>query len=233
MEGKTESIVLSLGGSLIVPSEGIDINFLKEFNSFIRNKIADGKRRFFIVCGGGRTARIYRDAGQEIVGHILSSDDLDWLGIHATRLNAHLLRSIFKDVAYFRVIKHYDQFDPVDKSVAIMSGWKPGWSTDYCAVLAAEKYGAKTVINLSNIDKVYDSDPKKNPNAKPMDEISWADYRKICGDKWEPGANWPFDPIASKRAQELGLKVIILNGKDLKSVENAMEGRKFSGTMIS
>lgn len=233
MEGKTEPIIISLGGSLIVPPEGIDVEFLKKFNVFIRSKIADGHRRFFIICGGGRTTRIYQAAAKEIIGHNIPSDDLDWLGIHPTRLNAALLRTIFKDVAYFRVIKHYDQFDPVDKPVAIMSGWKPGWSTDFCAVIAAEKYGAKTILNLSNIDKVYDSDPKKNPNAKPINKMTWEDYRKICGDKWEPGANWPFDPIASKRAHELGIKVYILNGKNLENVEKALEGQEFVGTVIS
>lgn len=227
-----EPIVVSLGGSLIVPPEGIDTEFLKKFNVFIRSKIADGKRRFFIICGGGRTTRIYQAAAKEVMGNV-PSDDLDWLGIHPTRLNAALLRTIFKDVAYFRVIKHYDQFDPVDKPVAIMSGWKPGWSTDYCAVLAAEKYGAKTVLNLSNVDMVYDKDPKMFSDAKPMDKISWADYRKMTGDKWEPGANWPFDPVASKRAHELEIKVIILNGKDLENVDKALEGKEFVGTVIS
>lgn len=232
MEGKTEPIIISLGGSLIVPPEGIDTEFLKKFNKFIRSKIADGHRRFFIICGGGRTSRIYRDAAKEVIGKV-PEEDLDWLGIHPTRLNAALLRTIFKDVAYFRVIKHYDQFDPVDKPVAIMSGWKPGWSTDYCAVVAAEKYGAKIVLNLSNVDMVYDSDPKLNPKAKPFSKISWADYRKICGDKWEPGANWPFDPIASKRAHELGIKVYILNGRNLENVDRALEGKDFVGTVIS
>lgn len=233
MEGKIEPIVISLGGSLIVPPEGIDTEFLKKFNQFIRSKIADGRRRFFIICGGGRTTRIYQAAAKEVMGSNIPSDDLDWLGIHPTRLNAALLRTIFKDVAYFRVIKHYDQFDPVDKPVAIMAGWKPGWSTDYCAVIAAEKYGAKTVLNLSNVDMVYDKDPKKFSDAKPLDKISWADYRKMTGDKWEPGANWPFDPVASKRAHELGIKVIILNGKDLENVDKALEGEEFVGTVIS
>lgn len=233
MEGKTEPIVISLGGSLIVPPTGIDIEFLKKFNDFVRSKIADKKRRFFIVCGGGSTARTYIEAAREVVGHVLPDEDLDWLGIHGTRLNAQLLRTIFKDVAYFRIIKHYDMFDPVDKPVAIMSGWKPGWSTDYCGVLAAEKYGAKTVINMSNIDKVYDSDPRKNPNAKPLDKISWADYRKMVGDNWVPGANVPFDPIASRRAHELNIRVVILNGKDLANVDKALEGQDFVGTVIS
>lgn len=226
-----ENIVISLGGSLIIPNGGINTAFLKRFNLFIRNQITARKRRFFIVCGGGATTRHYQKAAREVVGTI-TNEDLDWLGIHSTRLNAHLLRTIFQDIAYFRVKKHYDQLDVVDKPVLIASGWKPGCSTDYDAVLLAEEYGAKTVINLSNIQMVYDRDPNKFSDAKPFINLSWEDYRKMVGDKWSPGMNVPFDPVAAKKAQGLGLKVVIMEGENLENVEKFLEGKEFVGTVI-
>jgi uridylate kinase len=90
----------------------------------------------------------------------------------------------------------------------------------------------KNVVNLSNIDYVYNKDPKKFKNAKKIKEISWADFRKIVGDKWDPGLNVPFDPIASKIAQEAQMEVVIMNGKKLKNLENYLEGKKFTGTVI-
>ncbi|MBI3385452.1 UMP kinase [Candidatus Gottesmanbacteria bacterium] len=226
-----ENIVISLGGSLIIPNGGINTKFLKRFNLFIRSQITARQRRFFIVCGGGATARHYQQAARDVIGQI-ESEDVDWLGIHATRLNAHLLRTIFRDIAYFRLKKHYDQLDVVDKPVMIASGWKPGCSTDFDAVLLAEEYQASLVINLSNIPMVYDKDPKEFKDAKPFSRLSWIDFRRMVGDTWSPGMNVPFDPVAAKKAQELGLKVVILKGDDLENVEKFLEGKEFVGTLI-
>jgi uridylate kinase len=232
MTQDTNAFILSLGGSLVVPNGGIDTEFLSSFNTFIRNQISSKKRRFFITVGGGAIMRQYRDAAKKIHGQI-TNPDLDWLGIHATRLNAQLVRTIFIDIADPRIIKHYEIILKIDQPVAIAAGWKPGWSTDYCAVTICQDYGVKNMINMSNIDKVYDKDPKTNPDAKPIDTISWADYRKIAGDEWTPGMNIPFDPIASKLAQDLGVTVKILNGKNLDNLALALDNEPFVGTTIS
>jgi uridylate kinase len=114
----------------------------------------------------------------------------------------------------------------------VAAGWRPGFSTDYDAVLLAKYFKIKKVINLSNIDFVYDKDPKKFPGAKKITGISWADFRKMVGNKWDPGMNVPFDPVASQTAQEIGLEVAIMNGRSLKNLENYIEGKKFKGTVI-
>ena len=82
------------------------------------------------------------------------------------------------------------------------------------------------------MDQVYDKDPNKFPDAKPLKDISWAAYREMVGDVWKPGMNAPFDPIASKLAQEVGVNVKILNGKNLDNLALALDGKPFVGTMI-
>lgn len=228
-----EKIIMSIGGSLIVPNEGINIEFLKRLNDFVRAQLAKNpNRQFFLVVGGGAIARTYRDAGRDVVGHELTRDDLDWLGIHATKLNAHLVRTIFRDIAHPYILKHYEIIRKVTEPVVVAAGWKPGWSTDFDAVLLCEDYGPRTVLNLTNIEKVYDSDPRENPNAKSYDEISWADFRKIVGDKWIPGINAPFDPVAAKKAEELGVKVVVMKGDNFENLEKYFNGEKFAGTVI-
>lgn len=227
-----ETIVLSVGGSLVAPSGGISVSFLKEFNLFLRKHIKKG-RKFFIVVGGGKTARHYRDAGKEVVGE-LTAHDLDWLGIHATRLNAHLLRTIFQDIAHPRIIENYDKkLIGWKEPLVIGAGWRPGHSTDYDAVLLARDYHASVIVNLSDIDRVYDKDPKKNPDAKPIDKITWDEFQKIVGTTWSPGVNAPFDPIASQLAKKLALTVIIANGNNFKNLDNILNGEHFIGTMIA
>ena len=115
----------------------------------------------------------------------------------------------------------------------IAGGWKPGWSTDKDAVLLARNLGATELINLSNIDYVYDKDPSKFKDAKRIERINWPEFRNnIVGYKWLPGRNSPFDPVASGMAQKLKLRVCVLNGNNLAEVEKALDGRKFKGTII-
>lgn len=222
--------VVSVGGSIIAPKNGIDTKFLKQFKILIE-KYAKKGHKFLIVCGGGNTARDYIEAAKKIGG--LTRDDLDWLGIHATRLNAHLMRTVFRKAAYHRVLK--DPSRPIvkwNKAVVIAAGWKPGWSTDYVATRFAKRLKASEVINLSNVKYVYDKDPQKNKDAKPLKKIGWKDFRKIVGNKWDPGLNLPFDPVASRLADQSKIKVIMADGKNLKNLERILKGESFTGTKI-
>ena len=228
-----ERIVMSIGGSLIVPNGGISTKFLSKLNAFIREELAKNpKRQFFLVIGGGETARQYIDAGRNVVGHELTLEDLDWLGIHATRLNAHLVRTIFQDIAHPHIVEHYEIIRKAQEKVVVAAGWKPGWSTDYCAVLLCEDYDVKSVLNLSNLAQVYSKDPRMYPNATPYSKLSWERMREIVGDDWIPGMHAPFDPIAAKKAQELGIKVVIMKGTDFENLGNYFGGREFLGTVI-
>ena len=159
---------------------------------------------------------------------------MDWLGIHTTRLNAHLVRTIFRDLARPHIIEHYDEkVDIGDYPIIVGSGWKPGWSTDYCAVSMAKNYGAQTVINMSNTDGVYTADPRKDTSATRIDKINWKEYRTMFGSEWTPGLSAPIDPIAARLSDEMGLTIITLNGKNFENLENAIKGQEFVGTRIT
>ena len=222
--------IISLGGSLIAPEEGVDWQFLKKFRQLILQLIKQGDK-FYLIAGGGRTSRNYVAAASKVVK--ITSEDLDWLGIHATRLNAHLLRTIFRKQAHPQIIKSPTFHIFSKESVVVASGWKPGWSTDYVATILAQEYDIKTIINLSNVDYVYDKDPRKFSDAKKLEKITWQDFRKIVGDKWDPGLNAPFDPIASQKSEKLGLEVVIMNGKNIDNLKDYFDNKKFKGTIIS
>lgn len=225
--------VISVGGSLIVPEE-IDTDFLVSFKQFIIKRIEKGDK-FILISGGGKVCRKYQVAASTVSG--IDNEEKDWLGIHATRINAHLLRTIFKLYAHPKVIKDYvddlNDFDSdFDEKILVGAGWKPGFSSDFDAVLMAEKFGAKSVINLSNIYYAYTQDPRVNPDAKKIEKIDWKGFREIVGNEWDPGMSAPFDPIASRKAEELKLSVAIMNGKDLINLNNYLDGKRFKGTLI-
>lgn len=229
MQPTKERVVVSVGGSLIVPDQ-IDTNFLKRFKTLILEKVQKGFT-FVIIAGGGKTARRYQDAANAVTP--LSAQDTDWIGIHSTRLNAQLLRNIFVGYAHQQVIKNPTIDIEADEPITIASGWQPGCSTDYAAVLMAKNIGATRLVNLSNIDYVYDADPKKNPAAKKIEKINWAEFRKLIPDHWDPGLSSPFDPVAAKEAESLGLEVAIINGAHLEEFSNYLDGVPFVGTVIS
>ena len=225
-----ETIVISVGGSLIVP-EDIDTRFLSSLKDLIETETANG-RRFILIAGGGRTARKYAEAAKEVAP--LENDDLDWLGIHATHLNGHLLRTIFRDRAYHIMIKNPDDVldIPDSYSVVIAGGYRPGSSTDLRAIQIAEKVGARKVINLSNIEYVYTADPKTDPDAEKIEDITWEAFRKLIPDEWDPGLNSPFDPVAAKAAEASSIEVACIDGTKLSSLKNYLDGDAFTGTRI-
>ncbi len=231
MKKNNKTIIISLGGSLIVPDE-INWKFVKNFKKTIEKYIKK-KYKFIIITGGGKTARKYIEAAAKIDS--INNEDKDWIGIHATRMNAHFIRTVFRKYAHPRINKNPNQLEEFynfKESILVAAGWKPGWSTDYCAALLAKYLGVKTILNFSNIDYVYDKDPNKFKEARKIERISWKDFRKMIGNKWSPGLNTPFDPIASKLAQENNLKVVIMNGQNMKNLENYLENKKFKGTII-
>ena len=228
--------VLSVGGSIIVPDKP-DTEFLSKFISMVTEWLdQDKSRRLILVAGGGAPARVYQNAYKEVAektGLSSKDDAADWIGIMATRINAQLLKAAFGDYCKNDVVYNPTLEDiSFDGQILVASGWKPGFSTDTDAVYLGEKFGAKTVVNLSNIEKVYTDDPRKNPDAKPLDTISWADFRKMVGDEWTPGKNCPFDPIASKKASEIGMKVICAGAKDINNIKAILEDKEFFGTVI-
>ena len=243
---KFQLTVIAVGGSLIVPhltdTDGIDVPFLKAFRRLLVREMKKNRpvlprgRQFIIVPGGGKTCRVYQKTGRQIVK--MSNTDLDWIGVHSTRLNAQLLRTIFAKEAHPVVIDHDPsakevvQLKRTKKKLFIASGWKPGWSTDYIAMRLAQKFGAKEMVDAGDIDFVYDKDPKKFEDAKPLEKLSWKDYRKLIPSKWTPGLASPIDPVAARLAEKVRIRAKIIKGTNLENMKKAIEGEEFVGTVI-
>jgi uridylate kinase len=221
-----EKIVISLGGSILVPEE-VDHAYLKAFRDLI-DGLSD-RYQFIIVCGGGKTARKYINSA-DLLG--LSDEEKDQLGISCTRLNAQLTGFYLKDLCRKEII--LDPTRPVDFTEAVMlaGGFMPGNTTDKVAVILAQTYDIKKVLNLTNINYVYNMDPGSNPDATPLEKMSWKEYLDIIGTEHKPGKNTPFDPVASRLAMENSISVCILNGSDLENVRECILGNRFKGTDI-
>ena len=223
-------IVLSLGGSLIVPDK-VDFRFLKEFKKVI---LKNTKRyKFIIVCGGGSVARKYISALENIN---ISKKLQSLAGIGATRMNARFMNYFFntdprKGIPHtIRAVKRY-----IKKQDAVFCGgleYKPNQTSDSTAADIA-KYFNTIFINLTNVFGLHDKNPLKYEDAKFIPKITWRDFDKLANKtKFKPGQHFVLDQTASKIILKNKITTYIL-GKNLKNLDNVLNGRKFRGTIIA
>jgi uridylate kinase len=223
-------IVLSLGGSLIIPNE-INTKYLKEFKKTILKNIQ--KYKFVIVCGGGSIARKYISALKEInINEKLQSLS----GISATRMNARFMNYFFNinpehGIPHtMNLLKKY-----VKKQDIIFCGaleYKPHQTSDSTSAQIA-KYFKSYFINLTDVSGLYNKNPKKFKDAKFIPKISWKEFNQLANkSKFQPGQHFVLDQTASKIIMKNKIPTYII-GKDLKQLDNLLKNKNFKGTEIS
>jgi len=224
-----ETIIIAMGGSLLVP-ESIDVPFIKELKDLVKKFTHQGYQ-IILVIGGGKTCRYYQAAARKFDN--VKDVDLDWIGIKTIRLNCELLLRTFSDLnIHDRVIEKWEEIKGVQDDLVIVGAWEPGCSSDTDAVEMAKIISAQRLINFSNISHVYSADPQMNPKAEKFDNLTWSEYRNLIPAEWLPGMSAPFDPVASRLAEESGMSVAVL-GASVDNLQNYLNGSNFEGTIIS
>lgn len=222
-------IVLSLGGSLIIPDE-VDAKFLKDFRKIIMKHTK--KYKFIIVCGGGSIARRYINALRETgMNEIFQS----FAGISATRMNARFMSFFFgqnqeRGIPHtMSELSHY-----VKKFDVVFCGaleYKPHQTSDSTSSQIARHFKTD-FINLTNVPGLYDKNPKKHKDAKFISEISWKGLHALANQsKFKPGQHFVIDQTASRIIMQNRITTYIL-GKNLNNLDNLLNGRKFTGTVV-
>lgn len=226
---KKKVIVLSLGGSLIIPDQ-VDLKYLKTFKKTILKNTK--KYKFIVACGGGSVARKYisalRNAG-------LNERFQSFSGIGATRMNARFMNYFFKIDPEKGIprskttLKKY-----LKKRDVVFCGaleYNTNQTSDSTAAQLAKSY--KTIfVNLTNVKGLYDKDPSKHKNAKFIKKISWKDFNKMAhANKYQPGQHFVLDQTASKIILEEKIPTYII-GQDMKQLDNILKGKDFKGTLV-
>tara|TARA_Y100000034_G_C6869145_1_gene396530 strand:+ start:490 stop:1176 length:687 start_codon:yes stop_codon:yes gene_type:complete len=222
-------VVISLGGSLIIPDK-IDIKFLKEFKKVIKKN--SKKYKFVIVCGGGNIARKYISA---LKTEKINEEYQSFSGISATRMNARFMSYFFnQDPKKGIPIKMLEVKKYLKKQDIVFCGaleYHPDQTSDSTSAEIAESL--KTIfINLTNVSGLYDKNPKQFKSAKLIPRISWKEFYKTSKKiKFKPGQHFILDKTAAKIILENKIPTYIL-GKDLRQLGNFLKGKKFIGTRI-
>jgi uridylate kinase len=242
-DSEMEPIILKIGGSLLSKSDDqlFDFAYFAELKTLL-TKLSQSGYKFVISVGGGYVTRKY----QQLISAHGEHDtvDLHKVGVATTNLNAEIFHGLLDELALPEIMRYadFDNFlqgerrdiDFGDKSIQVISSSKPGKSNDWNALQFALKLNSGRVIDVKNIDGVYTSDPKKDPSAQKVAQLTWEQYLEIIGNPTEhiPGANYPVDPIAAREAQAKGIEFVIVSGFDLSNLEKLIVGQEYSGSVV-
>ncbi|MBI4399725.1 UMP kinase [Candidatus Micrarchaeota archaeon] len=223
-------IVLSIGGSLLNPGKP-DLPYIRQTCSLLEK--LKKLHTIAIVTGGGSSARTYANAIRSLSNNEFIADEA---GISSTKQNSYLLIACLKDSAYPKVPDTFEDAAHalLTGKIVVMGGTIPGITTDADASLLAEKINADRVINLSNVDAIYDSDPRKNKNAKKFPRLSFSELVELAtsNDQRKAGTHFIFDLLGCKIIARSKIETHFVNGKNLTDVENAINGKKHNGTIV-
>jgi uridylate kinase len=222
-------VVISLGGSLIVP-EKIDHSVLRKFKQTIEKNYS--KYKFVIVCGGGVIARKYISI---LKAQKKNEKEISMGGIRATRMNALLMMQVFSKNANKTLPKSIKDIEnDIRKNKIVFCGalrYSNKETSDGTAAKIAKHFRCD-FINMTNIKGLYSDNPKKNKNAKFMSEITWKKFEKqALAIKYEPGQHFVLDQNAAKIIRKHKIKTYII-GNDSSNIDKILKNKKFIGTSI-
>ena len=224
-----KTIVLSLGGSVLIPS--LETNVIGAYAAVL----ADLARRVrvYVVVGGGGEARRYIGAARELA---IDEATLDELGILVTRLNARLLVAALGDAAYPRVPETYAAAKEcgVAGRIVVMGGVAPGQTTDAVAAVLAEEVGADLLINATSVPGIFTADPKKDPTATRYETMTPAELLLLVSrERMGAGSNTVIDLVAAKIVERCGIPMVVLDGREPAGIRAAVFDGAFEGTIVA
>jgi len=193
---------------------------------------ASSKHKLYVVTGGGRTARQYIKAGRD-----LGADEsyLDEMGIEVTRLNARLLIVALGQHANHTPPKNYEEAVQAGRahSIVVMGGVSPGITTDAVSALLAERVKAKRVVNATSTDGVYTADPKEDQSAERIPKMTHKELVALLGPSpASAGPSHVFDAVGARVLERSKISLAVVDGNDLTNLRDAIEGKKFKGTLV-
>ncbi|GAA5482300.1 UMP kinase [Haloferula sargassicola] len=180
-------VILKLSGEALRErgsTDNISPEIVDRMATEVKESVATGKVELGIVVGGGN---FWRGAAASARG--MDRATADYVGMLATVMNALALQGALEDKGVPCVVQSAIEMKNVaetfirrkadrhlsDGRVVIFAAGtgSPFFSTDTTAALRASEMGANVVLKATMVDGVYDSDPKKNPDAKRYDRVTY------------------------------------------------------------
>ncbi len=199
--------------------------------AYIVKEAVDKGGKVAIVVGGGKLAKESIETSRK-----LGADNLllDEIGIMATKLNALIFLSSLTENAYPKIAENIYEAVLALKNfkIVVSGGLTPGHSTDAVAALIAEKTGAHTVIKCSNVNGIYDKDPKMFRDAKKIGRMTYRELGKLISKlSAEPGLYEVMDPVSVKILERSKIKLHFIDGLNPENLLRVLNGEEV-GTVV-
>jgi uridylate kinase len=221
--------VISIGGSILFEENEPNPEKFKAIVDVITKLHRSGKK-IVLVVGGGKVARLYSGVAGSLN---LNKFEQDLVGIKVTRLNAFLLAAAMPD-AHKKVLEDISDAKKVLDSgkIPVFGGLVPFFTTDSVAALLAEFFNG-VFVNLTDVDGIYDSNPKQNPDAIMFSEISYSRLVSIAiAAGSSPGQNVVVDVACAMILKRSKIPAVFLNGNNLDNFMAYINGQSFVGTVV-
>ena len=212
-------LVIKIGGSLSVGDSGPDYRYFSRLLPAL--KAIKKRHQLIVVIGGGRLARKYISIVKKFR---ISEKNCEWVAIYIVNINRKFLSAVLG----MNEIKSLGEIGP--KTRGVLGGIAPGRSTDANAAYAASAIRADMLIKLTDVDGVYEKDPKTHKNAKKLYKISFSDLGKISKEG-SAGNYGIMDSTAIGIITKSRIKTVIISGARTKDLLKAIAGRHV-GTVI-
>jgi len=221
----SKSIVLKISGKIVNPSNP---QLIEKYSNIIRN-LVDSGYRIAVVVGGGAPARDYISCARSLG---LSEAQADVIGIEVSRINALLLAYALGNYAYTPIPRSIDDLEKAWNSgkVVVLGGLQPGQSTAGTAAVVAEILNIRRILYATDIDGVYDKDPKIYRDARKLDRVTVEELEKVLRQRYEAGGYELLDPIALRIIKRSCIEVTIFNGMEPENIFNALKNE--IGTLV-
>ncbi|TFG19623.1 MAG: UMP kinase [Promethearchaeota archaeon] len=212
-------LIIKFGGSLLFNDDSLDINKSKVME--LIKIIQSSQNVQGIVCGGGKIARKYIQAGREMG---FDEEKLDQLGIMVSRTNAQTLIYAMGENAYSTPIANLEDARQArkKKQLFVAGGFVPKQSTTTVAMQLCEILECDLII-LTDVDGIYNNDPKTNPDAKKFETISYSELESLLRTRTDQertaGKYQIFDLLSLEILKRSKLRVRFINGLELGNLQ--------------
>ena len=232
---KYKRVLLKLSGEALAPqgSTGIDPEAAKMISNQIKNCVQIGANLAIVIGGGNiwrgkvglelgmdRATADYMGMLATVMNSLALMDALENIGV-TTRVQTSIeMRAIAEPYIRRRALRHIEK----DRVVIFAGGTgNPYFTTDTAAALRAVEINAELLIKATKVDGIYDSDPKKNPDAKKFDRLTYMDALNK--------QLQVMDATAISLCMENHMPLMVLNLWEEGSLRKALMGEKV-GTLV-
>jgi len=223
-----KKFVIKVGGSLLFEKGKVRTQKIQEFAQTLQTT----KNIAAIIVGGGDYARVYIDAARSFKA---GESMCDTLGLEIARLNARLLISALGDIAYPEPVHTLEEARIANLSgrIILAGGFVPGQSTTSVTFQIAESLKATDILVLTNVDGIYDKDPKKHKDAKKFDSITIDQLENVIlgggGETQAAAGEYRiFDAVSIQIFKRNTINVRLLSGENPEEITKVLSESKDS-----